>query len=278
MTDLSALPTLKTTIDAYGLQARKQLGQHFLLDANIIRRIAGHAGNLAGYTVIEVGPGPGGLTRALVESKAANVVVIERDERCLPVLEKIRELSGGRLHIASADAMKYDYLQHPAPRKIVANLPYNIGTELLIGWLDDIANDPQSYDSLTLMFQKEVAERISATHGNKNYGRLSVFAQWLCEVRYDMELPPGAFLPPPKVSSAVITLTPRATPLFPAKKKTLETLLAHAFGQRRKMLRASLKGFVPNPEILLANAGIDPTLRPEQLSVADFGKITAYLG
>lgn len=278
MSSLASLPTLKATIDAHGLGAKKNLGQHFLLDANIIRRIASYAGAMDGRTAIEIGPGPGGLTRALLESDAAHIVVIEKDERCLPILAQLQEVSNGRLVIARDDALKHDLLQYPAPRKVVANLPYNVGTELLIHWLEDIAEDSSAYESLTLMFQKEVAERITASHGSKEYGRLSVFAQWLCEIRYDMELPPGAFSPPPKVSSAVVTLTPRKVPLFPAKKEVLEKLLAKAFGQRRKMLRSALKGIVPDVEQWLESCGIDPTLRAEQVAPEGFGRMVAHLG
>ncbi len=277
MSTLAALPTLKATIDAYGLGAKKNLGQHFLLDGNIIRRIASYAGDMNGVTAIEVGPGPGGLTRALLESNAQRVVVIEKDERCLPILLRLQEIVGDRLIIARDDALKHSLLQYPAPRKIVANLPYNVGTELLIHWLEQIAVDSSAYESMTLMFQKEVAERIVAAHGSKEYGRLSVFAQWLCDIRYEMELPPGAFSPPPKVSSAVITLTPRKVPLFPAHKETLEKLLAKAFGQRRKMLRSALKGFVPDVEQWLNAAGVDPTLRAEQVDVMGFGRMVAAL-
>ncbi|MDX2073312.1 MAG: 16S rRNA (adenine(1518)-N(6)/adenine(1519)-N(6))-dimethyltransferase RsmA [Alphaproteobacteria bacterium] len=277
MSLLAALPTLKATIDAHGLGARKALGQHFLLDANIVRRIASYAGDLDGRTAIEIGPGPGGLTRALLESNAARVVAIEKDERFLLVLAQLKEAAGERFIVAKDDALRHDLLHYPAPRKIVANLPYNVGTELLVHWLEDIAKDSAVYESMTLMFQKEVAERITATHGSKDYGRLSVFAQWLCKIRYDMELPPGAFSPPPKVSSAVVTLTPRKTPLFPAKKETLEKLLAKAFGQRRKMLRSALKGIIPDMESFFAESGIDPTLRAEQVDIAGFGRMAAVL-
>lgn len=277
MMSLAALPTLKATIDAHGLGAKKNLGQHFLLDANIIRRIAACAGDMLGITAIEIGPGPGGLTRALLESEAQQVVVIEKDARCLPIMEELKQHAGARLLIISCDALKHSLLAYPAPRKIVANLPYNIGTELLLQWLYHIAEDSSSYRSMTLMFQKEVAERITAAPGEKAYGRLSVFAQWLCEVRYDMELPPGAFSPPPKVSSAVITLTPRATPLFPVQRATLEALLAKAFGQRRKMLRSALKGIVPDVELLMNSCGVDPTLRAEQLDLNAFGRLAMAL-
>ena len=276
MTSLSHLPTLKATIDAHGLSTRKSLGQHFLLDANIIRRIVGHAGDLTGHTAIEIGPGPGGLTRALLESDAARVVVVEKDERCLPIMGELARASD-KLTIIVADALTYDPLTTPAPRRIVANLPYNVGTELLLAWLSDIARDPKSYASLTLMFQKEVAERIAAEPGGKEYGRLSVLAQWLCEVRYDMELPPGAFSPPPKVSSAVITLIPRERPLFPAKKETLERLLAKAFGQRRKMLRNSLAAFLGKGATPAPDFPIDLNRRPETLSLQEFTELAEYL-
>jgi 16S rRNA (adenine1518-N6/adenine1519-N6)-dimethyltransferase len=204
------------------------------------------------------------------------VVVIEKDPRCLPILEELAAASD-KLTIVSDDALAHDLLRYPAPRKIVANLPYNVGTELLLHWLEQVAADSKSYQSMTLMFQKEVAERITAAHGSKEYGRLSVYAQWLCDIRYDMELPPGAFSPPPKVSSAVITLTPRATPLFSVKKEVLEKLLAKAFGQRRKMLRSALKGLVPDVEAMLEEAGINPTLRAEQVDVKGFGRLAAAL-
>ena len=277
MTDMSSLPTIKATIDAFGLSTRKALGQHFLLDANIIRRIVAYAGDVSGKTVIEVGPGPGGLTRALLESSAARVVVIEKDERCLPVMQQLKCLAGDRLGIISADALAVDLTQYPAPRAVVANLPYNVGTELLIGWLHQIAESPESYHSLTLMFQKEVAQRVCAGPGTKDYGRISVLAQWLCEVRYDMELPPGAFSPPPSVSSAVITLVPRKHPCFVAQRRSVELVLQAAFGQRRKMLRGALKALCADAEALLIDAGIDPTARAEQLSVMQFGQlITAW--
>ena len=274
MSLLSNLPTVATTVATYGLASKKSLGQHFLLDADIVRRVASYAGDLAGVTAIEIGPGPGGLTRALLESDAARVVVVEKDSRCLPIMEELARASG-KLIVANDDALKHNLLQYPAPRKIVANLPYNVGTELLLRWLEDIAKDSSEYQSMTLMFQKEVAERITAAHGNKSYGRLSIYAQWLCKVRYDMELPPEAFSPPPKVSSAVITLTPRRVPLFPAKKEMLEKLLAKAFSQRRKMLRSALKGIVPDVEAMLGSANIGPTLRAEQVSVEEFGRMVA---
>jgi 16S rRNA (adenine1518-N6/adenine1519-N6)-dimethyltransferase len=275
----SHLPTLKTTIDTHGLSTKKALGQHFLLDANIIRRIASYAGDVTQVSVIEIGPGPGGLTRALLDQGAKHLTVIEKDERCLPILYELCELAKDRMEIVSEDALKVDLMKIPAPRKIVANLPYNVGTELLLHWLGDVAkHGPRAYQSLTLMFQKEVAERIAAEPGNKAYGRLSIICQFLCDVRYDMELPPGAFSPPPKVSSAVVTLVPREKPLFDVPKEALEKVVAAAFGQRRKMLRSALKVLHVSAEILLKSADIDGSLRAEQLELVDFGKLTkAYL-
>lgn len=278
MSLLSSLPTLKATIDAHGLLTKKSLGQHFLLDANIVRRIAAFAGDLSGCTVVEIGPGPGGLTRALLEAGAKHMVVVEKDARCIPILNDLRAASKNPFEIHESDALQFDMMTTPAPRKIVANLPYNIGTELLLNWLDLVAMHGRgAFESMTLMFQKEVAVRIASPHGSKEYGRLSVLTQWLCEVRYDMELPPGAFHPPPNVSSAVITLIPRAKPLFDVEKKTLEMLLAKAFNQRRKMLRGALKGIVPDVESLLQFAGIEPTLRAEQVDVAGFGRLAVAL-
>lgn len=270
MGEFSTLPSLKQVIAAHGLSARKALGQHFLLDAAITARIARQAGDLTGCHVIEIGPGPGGLTRSLLAAGAKQLFVIEKDERCLAAMQELKAVAGGRLHIIGGDALAVDVVKTvPEPRKIVANLPYNAGTAMLLEWLDAIyTHGPQAFVSLTLMFQKEVAERITASHGNKDYGRLSVISQWLCDCRLDFELPPGAFSPPPKVSSAVITLTPRPKPLVDVGKEALETVLAKVFGQRRKMLRQSLKGLAVPADVLLEKAGIDGTRRPEQLDVA----------
>ena len=267
--NLDSLPSLQTTIAAYGLGARKSLGQHFLLDSAITDRIALYAGDLKECNVIEVGPGPGGLTRSLLKAGAKKLYVIEKDDRCIAIMEQLKSVSTGRLDILHEDALTVDLIAAvPAPRKIVANLPYNSGTQMLINWLDAISiHGPAAFSSLTLMFQKEVAERIVATHGNKDYGRLSVLAQWLCECRYDFELPPEAFSPPPKVTSAVVTLTPRPKPLVDVSKEALELVVAKAFGQRRKMLRSALKGLAVPVEELLAKAGIDGALRAEQLDV-----------
>jgi 16S rRNA (adenine1518-N6/adenine1519-N6)-dimethyltransferase len=268
MDKFSTLPALKTVIDAHGLSTKKSLGQHFLLDTGITDRIVRYAGSITNYSMIEIGPGPGGLTRSLLKAGAKKLYVVEKDERCLAILEDLKKIADGRLEIMHADALEFDPLTVPAPRKIVANLPYNAGTHMLITWMELVYTHGQgAFSSFTLMFQKEVAERIVASHGSKDYGRLSVLCQWLCEVRYDMELPPGAFSPPPKVSSAVITLTPREKPLVDVSKKALEKVIGAAFGQRRKMLRSALKPLGVDTEKLLALAGIDPTLRAEQVDL-----------
>lgn len=261
------LPSLKATIQAYGLAAKKSLGQHFLLDESIMRQIVAYAGELSGVHAIEIGPGPGGLTRALLERNPASLTAVEMDSRCVAALNT---QLGNHIRLIEADAMRIDLpALVPAPRKIIANLPYNVGTPLLIRWLHELHRlGAPTYASLTLMFQKEVAERIVAAPGGKDYGRLSVLAQWLCECRYDMELPPHAFSPPPKVDSAVVTLIPRTQPIVEVSLETLELVVGKAFGQRRKMLRGALKGLAVEPELLLSEAGIDGTARAEQLDVA----------
>jgi 16S rRNA (adenine1518-N6/adenine1519-N6)-dimethyltransferase len=265
--DLSPLPPLEAVIDRYGLAAKKSLGQHFLLDSRITDRIARTAGNLGDYTVIEVGPGPGGLTRALLMAGAKKVFAIEKDSRCLGALAEIKEIAGDRLEIIEGDALEIDAAGFPPPRKIVANLPYNVGTAMLLSWLKQIYHDPKAYASLTLMFQKEVAARVTAEPDCADYGRLSLVSQWLCHTRMDFELPPEAFSPPPKVSSAVITLTPREKPLVDVRMETLEKVMAAAFGQRRKMLRGALKPLGVDVADLLAKSGIDETRRAEQVDV-----------
>ncbi len=261
------LPPLREVIAHHGLGARKALGQHFLLDLNLTRRIVRAAGDLAGDDVVEVGPGPGGLTRALLETPARRVVAIERDRRCLAALEDLAAAYPGRLVVVAADALTVDPAQLTRPpRHIVANLPYNIATALLIGWLAQI----RAYAGLTLMFQKEVAARLVAAPGGKEYGRLSVLAQWLCEVRPLFEVSAQAFTPPPRVTSAVVGLTPRTAPLCPADRRALERVTAAAFGQRRKMLRTSLKGLGVDTAVLIADADVAPTARAEELSVAEF--------
>lgn len=266
-----ALPSLRSVIERNGLFARKSLGQHFLLDSNITAKIVRQAGILNGVHVVEVGPGPGGLTRSLLASDATHVHAIEKDERCIAALKELAMAADGRLTIHAADALNFSITtQVPAPRAIVANLPYNVGTQMLLNWLEEIAADSTSYVSLTLMFQKEVAERISAAPDCKQYGRLSVMAQWLCDVQPCFTLPASAFTPPPKIDSAVIRLVPRPQPAFPADRKTLEKVLAAAFGQRRKMLRSALSSLTANATAWLESSGINPTRRAETLSVKEF--------
>jgi 16S rRNA (adenine1518-N6/adenine1519-N6)-dimethyltransferase len=279
------LPPLREVIRALGLSARKSLGQNFILDLNLTRRIARAAGPLEGAAVIEVGPGPGGLTRALLMEGAAKVVAIERDDRCLPALADIAAHFPGRLETLAADALAVDYAAlaegalaeadkiHAGKLRIVANLPYGVATPLLFLWLKADPWPPW-FDRLTLMFQREVAERIVAAPGSKAYGRLAVFAQWRTEPRILFNLPPEAFTPPPKVHSSVVEFRPRAAPAPAGSAETLERLTAAAFGQRRKMLRASLRGLGGvDAETLLARVGIEPTLRAEQLSVDDFCRL-----
>jgi len=262
-----SLPPLREVIARHGIAARKSLGQNFILDLNLTRRIARSAGPLGNGTTIEIGPGPGGLTRALLDEGAAHVVAIERDPRCLAALTELAAHYPARLQIVDGDALALDpaTLAEP-PRRVVANLPYNIATALLLKWLDLIGD----YESLTLMFQREVAERLVAAPRNSAYGRLSVLVQWLCEVRLLFDIPPQAFTPPPKVTSTVVHLTPRPDPLAPADKATLERVTAAAFGQRRKMLRSSLKSLGVPVAPLLAAAGISGSARAEELSVAQF--------
>ena len=267
MTDkLNALPPLRDVIAKYGLSAKKSLGQNFLLDLNLTHRIARAAGPLSDVDVIEIGPGPGGLTRALLDEGARNVYAVERDTRCIEALQDVIAASDGRLHLMAADAMTIDIgTIGEAPRRIIANLPYNIATPLLLKWL----KHAEQIESLTCMFQSEVADRLTAEPGTKAYGRLSIIVQWLCHVRPEFNVPPQAFTPPPKVTSTIVTMTPRTTPLAPAQWKYLETVTATAFGQRRKMLRVSLKGL----GLDLVALGIEPTLRAENLSVETFCRI-----
>lgn len=268
MSAIDELPPLRDVIARHDLRAKKSLGQNFLLDLNLTGRIARAAGPLAGVTVVEVGPGPGGLTRALLAEGAARVIAVERDERAVAALAEIAAHYPGRLEIVSGDALVFDPrpMLH-GPARIAANLPYNIATALLVGWL---TNDPWPpwYDMLLLMFQREVAERIVAAPGSKAYGRLSVLANWRCETKILFDIAPSAFVPAPKVTSSVIRLVPRAQPL-PARAETLGRVTAAAFGQRRKMLRQSLKA-LGDPAPLLEAAGIVPTARAEEIPVAGF--------
>jgi 16S rRNA (adenine1518-N6/adenine1519-N6)-dimethyltransferase len=263
----SNLPPLREVIARHGIAARKRLGQNFILDLNLTGRIARAAGALDGGTTIEIGPGPGGLTRALLAEGARRVVAIERDPRCLAALSELAALHPGRIELIDGDALALDpvTLTEP-PRRIVANLPYNIATALLIKWLERIG----AYESLTLMFQREVAERLVAAPRSPAYGRLSVLVQWLCVANILFDIPPRAFTPSPKVTSSVVRLVPRAAPLAPADKAVLEQVTAAAFGQRRKMLRSSLKSLGMPVEALLAQAGVTATARAEELSVAEF--------
>ena len=271
------LPPLRDVIERHELKAKKSLGQNFLLDLNLTRKIARTAGDLTNCDVLEIGPGPGGLTRALLMEGARKVVAIERDERCIAALEEVSQAYPGRLQVIAGDALQVSPLDHLTPPiRVAANLPYNIGTELLVRWLtpDDW---PPFWDSLTLMFQREVAERIVAKPGSKAYGRLSILAQWRCDARLAFELPPSAFTPPPKVTSAVVHFTRLAEPRFPADAKKLQHVVATAFGQRRKMLRASLKGLAPDIQDKLQQANIDPTDRAETLSIEDFCRLSNVL-
>jgi 16S rRNA (adenine1518-N6/adenine1519-N6)-dimethyltransferase len=268
------LPRLSEVIDRYGLSARKSLGQNFLLDLNLTRRIARTAGSLEGFTIIEVGPGPGGLTRALLMEGADQVVAIERDERALPALAEISTAWPGKLTVIHGDALTADWqkIAGQRPVKIVANLPYNIATPLLTGWLTR-HSWPPFWSSLTLMFQKEVAHRICAGVGDNAYGRLSIISQWRSDAVKMFDVSPQAFTPPPKVTSSIVHITPRAEPMVDCDVAVLEKVTAAAFGQRRKMLRSSLKALGGDPAALIKQAGLVPTMRAEEVDVAGFCRL-----
>lgn len=274
-TGLEALPPLREVIARHHLSARRKLGQHFLLDLNLTRRVARAAGDLRQTTVVEIGPGPGGLTRALLLEGAAHVVAVEVDTRAVAALDAIAAAAPGRLTLVEGNALDMDLPALLArqgrrpPYAVVANLPYNVGTPLLLRWL---AEGP-SWTCLVLMFQREVADRLLADPGSKTYGRLSVMAQWGHKVERCFNLPATAFTPPPKVASTVVRLTPRETPLAPTTRENLEAVTTAAFGQRRKMLRQSLKALTPAPETLLDAASIDGTSRAEELAVEDFARL-----
>lgn len=270
MTAIDDLPPLREVIRRHGLSARKSLGQNFLLDLNLTARIARAAGSLDGVTVIEVGPGPGGLTRALLAAGARRVIGIERDQRAVAALADIAARYPGRLEIVEADALDFDVrpLLDAGATRVIANLPYNIATALLTAWLS-IEPWPPWYDGLLLMFQREVAERIVAPPGSRQYGRLSVLAGWRSQPKLLFDVAPSAFVPPPKITSSIVRLIPRQYPQ-PCALADLERVTAAAFGQRRKMLRQSLKGLMPDPATLLAAAGIDPTRRAEDVPVDGF--------
>ena len=270
MSGIDDLPALRDVIASHGLSARKALGQNFLLDLNLTAKIARAAGDLSGCDVLEVGPGPGGLTRGLLAEGARRVLAIEKDARYLPALEEIAAAYPGRLEVINADALALDWSAHLTPPvKVVSNLPYNVGTELLIRWLTPPAWPPV-WQSLTLMFQREVADRIVAAPGSKTYGRLAILAQWRSDARIALTLPPEAFTPPPKVHSAVVHFTALPSPRFPADQAVLERVVAKAFNQRRKMLRAALKGLAPDIEDRILAAGLKPTDRAEQISIEGF--------
>ena len=264
------LPPLREVIATHDLRAKKQLGQNFLLDLNLTHKIARQAGDLTGCDVLEVGPGPGGLTRGLLACGARHVLAIEKDPRALPALEQIADAYPGRLTVITGDALQIDPLAHLTPPiRVAANLPYNVGTALLVGWLGGEAGPPW-WESLTLMFQREVAERIVARPGSKAYGRLALLAQWRADAQIVMSLPPEAFVPAPKVHSAVVHLTALPQPRFPADPAILSQITGAGFNQRRKMLRASLKGLHPQIEALLDSVGIPPTARAEEIDLERF--------
>ncbi len=270
MAQIDDLPPLRDVIRRHELSAKKSLGQNFLLDLNLTARIARAAEPLESFTIVEIGPGPGGLTRALLAVGARRVIAIERDARALAALQEIAERYPGRLDVIPGDALEVDVREALGPERarIVANLPYNIATALLVGWLT-VEPWPPWYDMLVLMFQREVAERIVAQPGSKSYGRLAVLAGWRTEAKILFDVAPSAFVPPPKVTSSVVRLVPRAEPL-PCDAKALQKVTEAAFGQRRKMLRQSLKALGMDPNALLESAGIEPTARAEEIPVDGF--------
>lgn len=265
--DLSSLPPLRDVIDAHDLRAKKSLGQNFLLDLNLTEKIVRQAGDLSGCNVFEIGPGPGGLTRALVGSAAVSVTAIEYDSRAISALQSLVAASAGCLRVVEGDALETNLIElSGAPRAIVANLPYNIATPLVIGWLKQIRQSPDAFRSMTLMFQKEVAQRITAKTGDKHYGRLAVIAQWLCDVERVMDIPPGAFTPPPKVTSSVVHFRPKTVDASAPTFEAVESITAAAFGQRRKMIRSSLRAYAR----WFGSVGLDEGMRAENVTVAQY--------
>ena len=263
----SALLPLREIIANHNLKAEKSLGQNFLLDRNITDKIVRSSGDLSGQTVVEIGPGPGGLTRSLLNSAAANIIAIEYDPRAVHALQDLQQCSEGRLQIIQEDALQIDFLSiSTAPRTIIANLPYNIATPLLISWLSQIRADFKAYDCMILMFQKEVAQRIAAKPGQKAYGRLSILSQWLCDVDILFDLPPSVFTPAPKVKSSIVKFKPKDLETKQPDFKQVELVTAAAFNQRRKMIKTSLKDY----EQKISLCGLDPTWRAENLSVEDY--------
>ena len=274
---IDGLPPLREVIRAHDLVAKRQLGQNFILDLNLTAKIARLAGDLSACDVLEIGPGPGGLTRGLLIEGARRVLAVEKDPRCIAALEEIAAVYPGRLSILNADALDLDLTQHlTAPVRIVANLPYNIGTELLIHWLTPKVWPP-FWHSLTLMFQREVAERIVAKPRSEHYGRLALLAQWRCEAKIVLTLPPEAFTPAPKVHSAVVHLSRLPAPRYPANEALLSRITTLGFGQRRKMLRSSLKSLGPDIEARLVEVGIDPTARAEEIGLDRFCALSLAL-
>jgi 16S rRNA (adenine1518-N6/adenine1519-N6)-dimethyltransferase len=278
MNSMDDLPPLREVIRRHGLSAKKSLGQNFLLDLNLTGRIARAAGPFDGVDVVEIGPGPGGLTRALLAAGARRVIAIERDERAIAALEEIAARYPGRLAIVAGDALDFDLraFLEDVPTRIVANLPYNISTALLVSWLT-LEPWPPWYDRLVLMFQREVAERIVAAPGAKSYGRLSVLAGWRAQARILFDVAGSAFVPAPKVTSSLVSLVPREKPLA-CERRALERVTEAAFGQRRKMLRQSLKSLGTDALALLAAAGIEPTARAEEIPIAGFVALARALG
>jgi 16S rRNA (adenine1518-N6/adenine1519-N6)-dimethyltransferase len=270
---MNKLLSLEQTIKQYGLQPNKKLGQHFLTDMSLLNNIVSYGGDLEGVNVIEVGAGPGGLTRAVLASNAKSVTVIELDDRALPALTELQN-HDPRLNIIVGDGLKYSILEVPSPRLIIANLPYNVGTAMLINWLKNIYFVGQEAAvAIVVMLQHEVVERIVAPVDSSDYGRLAILCQWLCEVEHCLTVPPSAFTPPPKVMSSVVRLTPRVKPAFAADFVQLEQFLKVAFGQRRKMLRSTLKNWQANAVELLEMAGIDGARRAETLTLAEIGEL-----
>jgi 16S rRNA (adenine1518-N6/adenine1519-N6)-dimethyltransferase len=274
---MKKLPPLKDVISKYQLRAKKSLGQNFLLDLNLTSKIARCAGNLDQFDILEIGPGPGGLTRSLLHEGARKVVAIEKDSRCIEALEEIQATFPGRLKLLQGDALSTNAIEHLAdPVRIIANLPYNIGTELLVRWLTS-KTWPSFWQSMTLMFQKEVANRIVASPGSKAYGRLSVMSQWRCDTKIVFNVPSSAFTPPPKVESTLVHFEALKEPKFPAEVEVLEFVVSKAFNQRRKMLRGALKGYFQNVEEGLLSIGVLPTKRAEDITVQEYCAMSQIL-
>jgi len=274
---MEKLPPLKDVISRHQLRAKKSLGQNFLLDLNLTSKIARYAGNLDQFDILEIGPGPGGLTRSLLNEGARKVVAIEKDSRCIEALEEIQATFPGRLKLLQGDALSTNASEHLADQvRIIANLPYNIGTELLVRWLTS-KTWPSFWQSMTLMFQKEVANRIVASPGSKAYGRLSVMSQWRCDTKIAFHVPASAFTPPPKVESTLVHFESLKEPKFPAEVEVLEFVVSKAFNQRRKMLRGALKGYFQNVEEGLLSIGVLPTKRAEDITVQEYCAMSQIL-